>query len=253
MKALTFGCLFGAILVASSLCAQDEPLGDVAWRSRAESEAQKSNPNLRPPILMDGTSSQTCCVWDESDQDLSGAKEFVNRGLALDRQGRYPEALAQYRKALELRPDYARAYYDIGVVKDEQGKKEDATSAYNHALALDQSHYMVFENLGKVLIETGRYVEAEDVLRRGLSLFPGKLEIMMNLGNALGSQRKFEVAIPYFRRILDVAPDWGNARQSLCYALLQLGRPEEAAKVRAEWPSYRPNSPENCADCSQNK
>jgi len=74
-------------------------------------------------------------------------------------------------------------------------------------------------------------------------LSPDSLKTMMNLGNALGDQRKFEEAIPYFRRILDTAPDWNNARQSLCYSLLQLGRRDEAARVRAEWPSYRPNQP----------
>ena len=240
MRSPVIAGLLAVMIFSSLLYAQnDTPLGDVARQSRAQSEAlRKSNPNLKPPISEEGISTQTRDSWDGSEPDTTGAKEIVDRGLELDHQGRYDEALAEYAKALELRPDYARAYYDIGVVKDEQGKKEDATSAYNHAIALDQSHYVVFENLGKVLIDTGRYVEAEDVLRRGLSLFPGNLYIMMNLGNTLASQRKFEEAIPYFRRILDVAPDRRNARQSLCYSLLQLGRPDEAAKFRAECSSY---------------
>jgi Tfp pilus assembly protein PilF len=201
---------------------------------------RKFNPNLKPPISIDGTSDRTCCDWDRGESDASGAKELVDRGLALDRQGRYDQALGLYMQALERRPHYARAFYDIGVVKDEQGKKEDAIAAYRQAIAFDESHVEPFENLGKVLTDMGRYVEAEDVLRRGLGLFSDSLDIMMNLGNALASQRKFEEAIPYFRKILDVAPDWGNARQSLCYSLLQLGRRDEAAKVRAECPHTGP-------------
>ena len=83
-------------------------------------------------------------------------------------------------------------------------------------------------------IEMQRYAEAEGALRTAENLGPDDLRIKMNLGNVIAYQGRYEEAIPYFRAILNVAPDWTNARQSLCYSLLQIGRPEEAKKVREE-------------------
>lgn len=195
---------------------------------------------MKAPIEMDGAGSAPCAKSDPS-PDPTGAKEFLHHGLELDRQGKYEEALAEYNKALQLRPDYAWAYYDIGVVKDEQGKTSEAIAANKQALALDETHPCYFENLGKVLLDARQYVEAEEVLRTGRDLFPGNIGIMMNLGNALACERKYEEAIPYFRSILAVHPERDNARQSLSTCLHRLGRDDEAAKVKAEWPSYRPD------------
>jgi tetratricopeptide (TPR) repeat protein len=243
MKQLAIGSLFVATLLSSLLYAQDEvPLGDVARQSRTRSEAlRKSNPNLRPPISMDGPSTFTENSWDGSAPDPTGAKEIVDRGLALYRQGRFDEALVEYTKALELRPDYARAYYDIGVVKGEQGKRSEAIAAYKQALSLDATHYAVYLNLSTALYYSGNFDEAEEVAGKGLGLFPDDVDLLQNLGNSLVSQHKYEEAIPYFRQQLDIDPSRSNARQSLCYTLLKLGRRDEVLKVRAEWPGYRPN------------
>jgi tetratricopeptide (TPR) repeat protein len=235
MKALPIACLFAATLIPLLLCAQDEvPLGDVARNSKAEREAlRKAHPNVKAHIWEEDGAITASAAWDTG-SDPTGAREIVDRGLELDHQGRFDEALGEYTKVLKLRPDYARAYYDIGVVKDEQGKTSEAIAAYKQAIALDETHFQCFENLGKVLIDAGQYVASEDVLRTGLRLFPDNLGIMLNLGNAVARQRRFDEAISYFRRILDVAPERNDARQNLCYSLLQLGRSDEADKVRAE-------------------
>ena len=45
-------------------------------------------------------------------------------GLVLKEQGKLKEALETYKKALEIKPDYAEAYNNMGVVIIEQGKLE---------------------------------------------------------------------------------------------------------------------------------
>lgn len=217
---------------------QDLPLGDVARRTKSDREAyKKAHPNVKTHELKQSDGSDQGEVGD----DPTGAKKLVDDGLLLDRQGKFEGALDFYYRALKLRPNYERAYYDIGVVLGEMGRREQAIEAYKKALSIDDSREGTFMNIGKMYIELGDPKEAEYYLQKGNEKFPDSLGIMMNLGNALSSQRKFEEAIPIFRKILDEEPSWNNARQSLCYSLLQLGRRDEAAKVRAEWPDYVPN------------
>ena len=47
------------------------------------------------------------------------------KGNALDDLGRLEEALAAYNKALEIKPDYAEAYYNMGNALLAKGKAEE--------------------------------------------------------------------------------------------------------------------------------
>src|ERR1039458_3623282 len=245
MKFIAMTSLLGAMLLSSLLYAQDEvPLGDVARQSRANSaELRKANLNLRPPVLEDGEGrgeDSASAGADAGDQDVSdpnSAKGIVDRGLALDHQRRFDEALVEYNKALALQPDYGRAYYDIGVVKGEKGDTAGAIEAYRRAIALNYHNDGLYKNLGITLNEFRRYAEAEEILRKGLAEFPNNCCIMYHLAHSLVGQRRFEEAIVYYREIIRIHPERKYVRRDLYDVLIQLGRRDEAETVRADWPS----------------
>ena len=51
-------------------------------------------------------------------------------------QGKLDEAIACYRRALELKPDYAEAHYNLGNALKDQGKPDEAVACYRRALEL---------------------------------------------------------------------------------------------------------------------
>ena len=51
-------------------------------------------------------------------------------------QGKVDEAVACYRRALELKPSYAEAHYNLGVALKEQGKLDEAVACYCRTLEL---------------------------------------------------------------------------------------------------------------------
>jgi protein O-mannosyl-transferase len=53
-----------------------------------------------------------------------------NLGTALDRQGRLAEAAAEFRNAIQDKPDYAEAYNNLGIVLSEQDQPDQAVTQY---------------------------------------------------------------------------------------------------------------------------
>jgi tetratricopeptide (TPR) repeat protein len=84
------------------------------------------------------------------------------------------EAVAQYRQALALKPDYAKAHSHLGVVLQDQGKLDDALANYRQALALKPDFAEAHNNLGHALRELGRLTEARHAYETAIELAPQK-------------------------------------------------------------------------------
>ncbi|NJR51737.1 MAG: tetratricopeptide repeat protein [Leptolyngbyaceae cyanobacterium CSU_1_3] len=64
-------------------------------------------------------------------------KAWEKRGTALVRLGRDREAIASFNKALEVKPDYARAHYYKATCYARQEKVEPAIASLQRAIELD--------------------------------------------------------------------------------------------------------------------
>lgn len=88
---------------------------------------------------------------------VEGALEDqIDRGYDLHEAGRYQEAEAAYRKALEVHGPDALVFYNLGVLLEDMKRKADAIEAYQAALNVDplmaDGHYnlaLLCEKLGK--------------------------------------------------------------------------------------------------------
>ena len=57
-------------------------------------------------------------------------------GVTIKELGRLDEALASYRQAIALKPDYAEAYNNLGIMLQELGRLDEALASYRQAIAL---------------------------------------------------------------------------------------------------------------------
>ena len=152
--------------------------------------------------------------------------------------GRLDEAVASYRRALQIQPDYAEVHCVLGVALKELGNIDDAIACFQAALKIDPRLVEARTNLGAaihdifnncdVLMDSGQFNEALANYQRVLEIDPDFSEAHCNLGLALEALGKFEDAVTSYRRALAIKPDFAAAHNNLGLALQSLGKLHDA-------------------------
>ncbi len=147
-----------------------------------------------------------------------------NLGVALQADEQLDEAMAHYRRAIDLRPDYAPAYSNLGTAQRARGQFDEAISTYEHALRLQPDYPDAHYNLANALLDKGRAGDAARHFEVALQSIPASAEVHNNLGIALASQGHRERAIVEFEAAIRVDPGSAKAHRNLGDALLSSGR-----------------------------
>jgi Tfp pilus assembly protein PilF len=80
------------------------------------------------------------------------------------------EAIAAFREAIRLQPDYAPAHYNLGNALWAKGKADEAIAAFRGAIRLQPDDAPAHCNLGHALLQQGHFRAALEALRRGHQL-----------------------------------------------------------------------------------
>jgi protein O-mannosyl-transferase len=131
----------------------------------------------------------------------------VDYGVALEQQGRYPEALAEYREAVRIAPDNLQAQYNLGNLLDKMGRPEEARRELVKSVQLDPKSAASRDALGAVLVELGRFPEALGEFTEALRCDPNHAGAHFDLGKALLKQGRDAGAMDEFRAALRLQPD----------------------------------------------
>ena len=90
-----------------------------------------------------------------------------------ERLGEVQEALQSYQKAIQIDPNYARAYNNRGVVYLSQMETEKALADHRKAVKLAGDRALYHVNVGIVLNRLERYSEAVTSCNKAIKLDPG--------------------------------------------------------------------------------
>src|ERR1700730_5190338 len=95
----------------------------------------------------------------ETDRSVSWAHSLV--GIVLDDEHKTEEAIAEYRKAIELDPRFASPHNDLGTALSDQHKTGEAIAEYRKAIELDPRYASPHHNLA-IILRTERKTEEAD-------------------------------------------------------------------------------------------
>lgn len=158
-------------------------------------------------------------------------RAYNNLGVALAGRGQVDEAIAHYQKALDIKPDFAEVHSNLGAALASRGQVDEAIVHFQEALEIQPDYAQAHYNLGVALAGRGQVDEAIAHYQKALEIQPDHVQARHNLGVALAGDGRFDEAIVHFQKVLEISPDKAGAPRNLAAAL---ARREEILKAVAE-------------------
>jgi tetratricopeptide (TPR) repeat protein len=141
------------------------------------------------------------------DVPASDLYRIVDNALDLQKKGENAAALAEWKKALEMDPNDARANNGIAVALSVAGNSDDAIAYFHKAIQINANFFEAFYNLGLELVKKNQLNEAIDAWLNAVRIRPDFAAGHENLGYAFYLQGKFADSLAHLRLALEDEPD----------------------------------------------
>jgi len=177
------------------------------------------------------------------DRDLAGAEREYKRAIELNPNysvahhwyavyltnvGRTPEALAEIRRAQELDPLSLSINAWLGGILNRSGQSDQAIEQYRKTLEMDPNFILAHYRLGNVYEEKGRYDEAISEFRQVLKLSAGNQLGIAGLAHVYASVGKREEALRNLDQLLQLARQRYVAPGQIAVIYIALGDKDKA-------------------------
>jgi tetratricopeptide (TPR) repeat protein len=169
---------------------------------------------------------------------------YLNLGVALRQEGRIDDALANFERAVEIKPQFPDAQATLGEALLARGRTTEALPHLLDALRMTPDSPYVRANLGTALNLTGRPKEAEAQYREALRLAPGIAASYEGLGLALMADGRLQEALPELIEAVRLDPGNTRLRSNLARDFTQLNRPDDAIAQLSEALRLQPTDAE---------
>lgn len=164
--------------------------------------------------------------------DSALAEAHASLGFALARYDwDWIGAEKEFKRAIELKPNYADAHHWYALQLTMMGRFEEAINEINKAQDLDPLSLIINANIGWIYFFEQNYNLARDRLQETLEMEPDFISAHVKLGWVFEQQGRYEEAVAQFKNALALSGDedyiiglFGN-----CYALS--GQRAEAMKI----------------------
>ncbi|MBI1883688.1 MAG: tetratricopeptide repeat protein [Chlamydiae bacterium] len=201
---------------------------------------------------------------DERDTQEYAFLAHYNLGVLWIEEGKDPEAVGEFEKAVQLKPQDASSYLNLGYLYSRNDMLEKAVDAYQKTIQYDPQAALAYYNLGIVLRHLGQSQEAQEHFSHAKTLDPTLeaktqkaatesteikdpwnltpeevaeirsraqgVENLTAVGNLYFARNEFENALAMYDQALAADPSRAEAYTGRGQALLQLGRAWEAQK-----------------------
>lgn len=146
------------------------------------------------------------------------------------------EAVAEYRKTLELKPRLYEAELNAGIVLLRLKNPADAAPLLEDAAGQKPGEFRPRYFLAEALLDSGDYTRAEESFSRALALNPKSAEAEVGAAQALVQLGRLADAAPHFRNAAAIDPKYRDYLLQLGSLYEQANQPAEAIAIYREFP-----------------
>jgi len=178
---------------------------------------------------------------------FSKARDFANRALELNNDlaeahtslaavlliydWEWDEAEDQFKRAIQLNPNYATAHYWHSVLLQTTGRLQESVTAAEKAQVLDPLSPVIGMGVVQAYFFSGQYDKAVEECYRYLDMNPSFVVARDFLVHLHVQNGLFEEAAEEAKRLLDVSERKSEAMAHLAYVYAASGKTEEAKKL----------------------
>jgi tetratricopeptide (TPR) repeat protein len=131
-------------------------------------------------------------------------------GRLHESEKQFAQALEQYQKAVELKPDFVEGHNRLGNLLVRLSRYEEARQAYNRAIDIAPEQAHLHNNLGFCHSLQRQWGRAEQNFSKALELNPAFARAHVNLAMALAQQERFDEAFNHFEQVLSLEDTYYN-------------------------------------------
>ena len=161
--------------------------------------------------------------------DLAEAHRVLAVGLHISL--RLDEAIAEYKRTLELDPSSKVSRGSLADLYRATGKNEEALALYNEQLAADPKDKAAHAGKAITLLELNRADEANTELQAALTSEPNNLPLVAGAAYWYTAHDNHEKAFEFARRAIAIEPRYTWAQIALAHAYLGLKSPLDAERA----------------------
>jgi tetratricopeptide (TPR) repeat protein len=181
------------------------------------------------------------------------AYQHYFRGDQLKESIRYEQAIAEYRKALAIDPNFALPHWRIAYLgeftgMDDADRRAEMEAALRNVDRVPAKERLLFQAWQKHL--DGKDEEAHALYARAAEAYPQDKEVLFLAGDLYLHEDRITEGLPYFERAVALDPFWEPARMHLSDSLAFLLRGDELYRRAAEWVEKAPSASAYRALCA---
>ena len=164
-------------------------------------------------------------------------------GAQYNRMKQREKAEVALQKAIELRPDFARAYNSLGICLSHQDRANESYEQFAKAVAMQPTFAEAYVNWGMVLAAKDQQDAAVAKYLQAIDVAPNNLQARAELGKHFVSANKYQDAMPHYEAIARVLPN--DVASQLNLGLLYLKVGDHRQQAREQFERVLKLSPEN--------
>jgi protein O-mannosyl-transferase len=171
-------------------------------------------------------------VWEDAvAKGPEKPRTHFNLAQAYQDAQRLPDAVREYQRALELKPDIHAAYSNLAAIYLDQSQFDKGEEMLMKVTSLSPNFTEGFINLGVLYIRRQQPDKALAALNRALEITPDAFAAHFNKGETLTQKGDFKAALESYKTAVHIRPDLVSFQLTLGTAYIRAGDPNSAEKV----------------------
>lgn len=138
-------------------------------------------------------------------------------------RGRYQEAIGQFLKQLEIRPNCPTTLNDLGVAYARTGNLAKAFEFFSRAAKIKPNDPLILGNMGKMMDQLGESERALSYYEQAIKFDPDNADLYNSRGNANTDLKRYEAALLDFQEAIRRSPNTALFYANRAEILRELG------------------------------